>query len=130
MANSLTIKVLGELFGVCKLAADAAFPDWLPTNDVVFVARTSDELSIMCAQKYIPSEQDASRGWYCLRIDGELAFDEVGVVARIATPLAEAGLSIFVISTHDRDYVLVAKSDLAVALNAYREAGFQTQNKG
>jgi len=78
----------------------------------------------MCPQKYIPSEQSASRGWHCLRIDGDLAFDEVGVVARIAKPLADIGLSIFVVSTHDRDYVLVAENDLDIALTTYKDAGF------
>ena len=106
MKNQLIIKPLPELFGVCKLSADQKFPLWLPQQDIVFIARTIDELSIMCPQKYIPSEQIASRGWRCLRVDGDLAFDEVGVVARIATVLADIGLSIFVMSTHDRDYVL------------------------
>ncbi|MGB1286015.1 MAG: ACT domain-containing protein [Aggregatilineales bacterium] len=122
--SQLCFKQLPDLFGVCKLPADALFPAWLPAHDVLFIARTSDELSIMCAQKYIPSEQDASRDWYCLRVDGDLAFDEVGVVARVASPPADAGLSIFVISTHDRDYVLVAKKDLEHAFQTYRQAGF------
>ncbi len=124
MNNHLTIKPLPELFAVCKLAPDQDFPSWLPYRDTVFIARTSDELSIMCPQKYIPSEQSASRGWHCLRIDGDLAFDEVGVVARIAKPLADRGLSIFVVSTHDRDYVLVEESDLDIALKTYEQAGF------
>lgn len=124
MNSQLSIKQLPELFGVCKLSPDQDFPSWLPRHDIVFLARTTDELSIMCPQKYIPSEQVASRGWHCLRIDGDLAFDEVGVVARITTPLAEIGLSIFVVSTHDRDYVFVGDNDLELALETYEQAGF------
>jgi uncharacterized protein len=124
MKSQLTIKLLPELFAVCILPADQNFPSWIPQQDIVFIARTMDELSIMCPQKYIPPEQAASRGWRCLRIEGDLAFDEVGVVARIATPLADKGLSIFVMSTHDRDYVLVSENDLELALNTYAQAGF------
>jgi len=124
MNSQLSIKKLPELFGVCKLSSDEDFPSWLPRHDTIFIARTTDELSIICPQKYIPSEQVASRGWNCLRVDGDLAFDEVGVVARIATPLANARLSIFVMSTHDRDYVLVRGNDLEVALRTYEQAGF------
>jgi len=123
--SHLTIKPIPDLFAVSKLAPDQDFPSWLPQRDMVFIARTSDELSIMCPQKYLPAEQTASRGWHCLRIDGELAFDEVGVVARIAKPLADIGLSIFVVSTHDRDYVLVEENDLEIALKTYEQAGFK-----
>ena len=124
MKSQLIIKQLPDLFGICKLSPSQDFPTWMPRHDMVFIARTSDELSIMCPQKYIPSEQVASRSWHCLRIDGDLAFDEVGVVARIATPLANIGMSIFVISTHDRDYVLVGENDLELALKTYEQAEF------
>jgi hypothetical protein len=33
-------------------------------------------------------------------------FSMIGVVASLVTPLAEAGISIFVVSTFDTDYML------------------------
>jgi hypothetical protein len=63
-----------------------------------------------------------------LRVDGVLAFDEVGVAARISRPLADAGLSIFLVSTHDRDYVLIAEKDLQAALSIYESAGIRIRN--
>jgi hypothetical protein len=47
----------------------------------------------------------------------------VGILLSIAEPLAEAGLSIFAISTYETDYVLVRARDLPAALNALRAAG-------
>jgi hypothetical protein len=52
----------------------------------------------------------------------------VGVTSRISRPLAEAGLSIFLVSTHDRDYVLIAEKDLQAALSIYESAGFRIAN--
>jgi len=45
------------------------------------------------------------------------------VLASLATPLAGADISIFVISTYDTDYVLVREADVNRAVLALREAG-------
>lgn len=47
----------------------------------------------------------------------------IGVVASLVTPLAEAGVSVFVLSTFDTDYLLVKEADLEPALAALRAAG-------
>ncbi len=50
-------------------------------------------------------------------------FALTGVLAAIATPLADAGVSIFAISTYDTDYVLVRAPDLTTATEALRSHG-------
>lgn len=50
-------------------------------------------------------------------------FSMIGVVASLVTPLAEAGISVFVVSTFDTDYLLVKADDLARATAALRAAG-------
>ena len=47
----------------------------------------------------------------------------VGVLAGISRVLADAGVSIFSVSTFDTDYVLLRSADLARALAALRAAG-------
>lgn len=122
--SAFTFKLLAETFGILKLPPTHPFPDWLRDGSVFFVARTEDEFSVMCPQAFIPAGLIYSAGWRCLRVHGDLAFDEVGVAARISRPLAEAGLSIFVVSTHDRDYVFVAQADLVTAVTIYEQVGF------
>ena len=126
--SALTLKMLPELFGILKLPYTHPFPAWLTDVPLYFVARTVDEFSVMCPQAVIPVGLEYSRDWRCLRVDGDLAFDEIGVAARLARPLAEAGLSIFVVSTHDRDYVFVAEKDLPKAIAVYQGAGFTILN--
>lgn len=124
MASALTLKLFEPLFGILKLPPNAPFPAWLSGVSPYFVARTEDEFSVMCPQAVIPADVQYSGDWLCLRVHGELAFDEVGVAARLSRPLAEAGLSIFVVSTHDRDYVFVAEKNLTKALAIYEQNGF------
>jgi hypothetical protein len=50
-----------------------------------------------------------------MRIEGTLAFSLTGVLASVAAPLAEAGISIFAMSTYDTDYLLVSDEDLQEA---------------
>ncbi len=58
-----------------------------------------------------------------MRIEGPLDFDEVGILASLAVPLAEAGVSIFVISTYATDYVLVRDDQLESARSVLKERG-------
>ena len=47
----------------------------------------------------------------------------VGVLASVASPLAETGASIFAVSTFDTDYVLVKEEQLTSLLIPYGLAG-------
>jgi uncharacterized protein len=58
-------------------------------------------------------------------VRGPLDFSLVGILASIAAPLAEAGISIFSISTFDTDYILVKEKTLEKAQAVLEEAGHQ-----
>jgi hypothetical protein len=45
------------------------------------------------------------------------------VLARLAVPLAEAGVPVFALASYDTDYVLVGDDRLTDALTALRGAG-------
>ena len=52
-----------------------------------------------------------------------MPFSVVGVLASLAAPLVEAGISVFAVSTFDTDYLLVKEKDLASAVDALRRRG-------
>ncbi len=70
----------------------------------------------------------AERGWRCLGIRGPLEFSLVGVVAGISGALAGAGLSLFVVSTFDTDYILVRAAKLNEAISALASAGYSVHS--
>ena len=103
--------------------APVSVPSWALRGSFVSTVRTPGELSVVAPDSAIDSHVEGERGWRALRIDGTLDFALTGVLAALAAPLAEAGVSIFAVSTYDTDYVLVRDAQLATALEALRTAG-------
>ena len=87
------------------------------------MTRTSDELSVVVDQMRVPAGVQCQVGFRMLKLKGPFDFSQVGVLAAVLSPLAEAGVSIFAVSTYDTDYVLLKQADLERALAALREAG-------
>lgn len=108
---------------MCRLPADAAVPDWAGQGSFFAVTRTRDELSIVVPQAQAPSDARQERDFRALKVAGPLDFSAVGVLASLTGPLAQAGISLFALSTFDTDYVLVRERDLPRALAALRAAG-------
>jgi len=92
-------------------------------GDFVSVTGTRDEVSVVCPEDQAPEGATVEAGWRCLKVDGPLDFGLTGVLASLAVPLAEAGVSIFAVSTFDTDYVLVKAEALERAAAALETAG-------
>ena len=112
-----------EEFGICRLDAHAPLPAWAQTARLFSISRTPEELSIVCPAAAIPETVQAERGWRCLQVQGPLPFAQVGVLHSLAAPLAQAGVSIFVLSTYDTDYLFLKNTALSTALQALQNAG-------
>lgn len=110
-------------FAVCKLPVDAAIPPWATAGNLFSIARTADELSVVCPEEWVPEGVVCERGWRCLRVDGSMPFTLVGVLASLTKPVAEAGIGVFAFSTFDTDYLLVKRDDFPRAIAALRAAG-------
>lgn len=122
-SRSLTLEVLPGTHAVCRLDASAAVPGWAAAGPLASVTRTDVELSIVCAQAAVPPGVRCEGGWRGLRVRGPLGFGMTGVLASLASPLASSGVSIFVISTFDTDYLLVQERDIGRARDALERAG-------
>jgi len=121
--HQLRIRDVPGQFAVCRLAPDAAIPDWATTGELTSITRTRDELSIVCSDDRAPAGTRCERGYSALRVEGPLAPEMVGVLLSLATPLADAGIPILAIGTYDTDYVLVRATDLERARDALQRAG-------
>lgn len=121
--HQLRFIVLTDLLAVCRLNQDTPIPAWASSGTLFSVTRTADELSVVCQQNLVPDGVQCERGWRCVRVAGTMDFSMIGVVASFSTPLAEAGVGIFVISTFDTDYLLVKDVVFSKAVVALQEAG-------
>jgi len=124
-----SLVVLPGPLAVCRLGEDEPVPAWAARARPCSITRTDDELSLVVPEACVPSGVRAVRGWRALRVEGSLDFDEVGVLASLAAPLAEAGVAILAISTHDTDYVLVREAQLSDAIASLRAAGHAVRDQ-
>jgi hypothetical protein len=110
-------------YAIAKFTCDAGIPAWAAGAAFFSVTRTREELSVVTGEASVPAELDASRGWRMFKVHGPFSFDETGVVAALANPLARVGVGIFVISTFDTDYLLVQHEEIPVAVETLEHAG-------
>ncbi len=125
--KKLTLKILPNRLAVCRLNADAPLPDWIDESDFSSVTRTEAELTIVCDQELVASGTTSETGWRCIKVEGPLDFSEIGIVFSLTQPLAESGVSVFLISTFDTDYLMVKEKDLANAIDALSAQGHQVK---
>jgi len=123
-ASDYPLSLLPERLAVCRLPAEANLPDWARFGALWAAIRTRDELSIVCEERFAPPETRAERGWRAFRVEGQLEFSLVGILASITSVLADAGVSTYAISTYDTDYILVKETTLERALEALQNGGY------
>ncbi|WP_336325187.1 ACT domain-containing protein [Halovenus sp. HT40] len=66
---------------------------------------------------------EVESGWKRLTFEMDLPFELVGFLARVATELANADVSVFVISSYSTDHVFVKEDDLDDAISQLEELG-------
>lgn len=94
-------------------------------GEYVFTARTRDEYSLVCPTRRVPDDAEKREdGWRMFRVCGALEFSLVGILAGISGVLAQAQISLFVLSTYDTDYVLVCEEYCEHAEKALAQAGY------
>ncbi|MCU0864417.1 MAG: ACT domain-containing protein [Planctomycetes bacterium] len=107
---------------ICRLAAAAAMPAWA-TGSFVTTSRTKDELSIVCAQAHVPAGVQHERDKIAFGIEGTVPMTTIGILASLCGALAAAGVPVFVISTHDTDWLLVSADRFTAARTALEGLG-------
>jgi len=124
MRNLKLSELQGE-YAICKLNPGSDPPDWAFGGEFISVTQTADELSIICLYEQIPKQIPSQPGWSALKIEGPFDFDEIGVLASMTTPLAEAGISLLTISTFDTDYLFIQSENYQRAIQILSAAGHE-----
>ena len=97
-------------------------PAWA-AGPFINITSTDDELAIICLAERVPAEVRAERDWRVLKLVGPFPFNATGVLASLATPLAQAGISLLSIATYDTDYFLVKSAAFDDAIRVLVAAG-------
>lgn len=124
--NKMNLSVLHEKIAVLKGSPDKNVPSWVFANKkFISVTYTDEELSVVCVEDIIPDnhEMNVEKGWRCIKVDGPLDFSLTGILSSLASPLAEASISIFAISTYNTDYLLIKENTLEKAIEILTKGG-------
>jgi hypothetical protein len=119
----LHLDILPHHLAVCRLPADHPVPGWIDRLPFWSLTRTADEISLVLPEEAASPQWRQETGWRALKVRGPLEFGLIGVLAQLTVALAAGGVSVFVLSTFDTDYVLVRESDLGSATRALTAAG-------
>ena len=118
----MKLKALPHALTVCRLA-DASELDL--KKDFYFLARTDEELSLVCRTEDTPANTaERDDGWRAFRIEGVLDFSLIGILSKISSVLAENRIGIFAVSTFNTDYILVKEENFDRALQVLAENGY------
>jgi hypothetical protein len=124
--NTQRFSILRGTWAVVRLGAKDDVPIWaLDAPGFVSITRTDDELSIVSPESAVPSGMQSEPGWAILRLQGPFPFAQVGVLASFASPLSDAGVSIFSVSTFDTDYILIKATQVSAACEALTAEGHE-----
>ena len=119
----LELSLLSGRYAISQLGADSHIPAWATQGPFFSVTCTGDELSVVTEVSLVPVGIQSQPGWRVLKVHGPFVLTEIGVLAALAAPLAEAKISLFAVSTFDTDYLLVASESLPAATAALERAG-------
>ncbi len=126
----ITISLLPGRLAVCRLAASAPLPSWARSDTLLALVRTADELSIVCDEDCVPAGVSNEAGWRAWKVHGPLDFSLIGVLAGITGALADAGVSVFVLSTYETDYVLIKEDRISLSRLTLVKRGYQILDSG
>jgi hypothetical protein len=127
MTNGLSLCIFPGRLAVCRLPPDAPLPKPPPSTTFWSATRTEEELTVVLPEEAASAGWKAEKGWRCFKVLGPLDFSLTGILASLATSLAEAGIPIFAISTYDTDYILVKEENLEKAKQALLASGHSVE---
>jgi hypothetical protein len=121
--NALQMRVLPHRLALCQLPRSCDVPAWCADAEFCAVTWTPKELSVICDETVVPADVQTDKTWRVIEILGPLPPELTGVIAAFSRTLADAAVSIAVISSSTTDYIVVQDSKLDVAVAALRTAG-------
>ncbi|MCP4257397.1 MAG: ACT domain-containing protein [Planctomycetes bacterium] len=121
--KQLKLSLLKDKYGICTLPGTTEIPDWALMQSLISITRTKEELTIVCRQDLIPSKCQCDLNWRCFRVDGTFDLKQIGVIYSISSPLADVGISIYVISTYNTDYFLVQQDKVNHTISVLSNSG-------
>jgi uncharacterized protein len=122
----ITLVILEDEFSIIQIDCDQSIPASVIDCSFYSVTKTNDELSIIVNRQIDIPTARISSGWRGFKVEGILDFSMVGIIYNLVAPLKENGISVFVTSTYNTDYLFVKKSSFDKTVEIFEKRGYIT----
>ena len=112
-----------ETLAVVGLPAGAEVPSWAESSSLFCVTATATGTTLVCARRSVPRKVRQAGPFTAFEVAGPLDLALTGVLSALLDPLAEAGISIYAVSTFDTDWILVPQERADDAAAEWRRRG-------
>lgn len=118
------VRISNDTYAVCQTdhSHPTAFATIRDDTETTVVVEEDEAASI--------DADEVESGWKRLTFEMDLPFELVGFLGTVATELANADISVFVISSYSTDHVFVKADDLDDAISQLERLGCTIQNHG
>jgi hypothetical protein len=118
-----TLTRYDDALAVVRLGPGSDVPSWATASTLFSVTATTSETSIVCHAATVPAKARREGPFVAFEVAGPLDFALTGVLSALLAPLADAGISVFTLSTYDTDWLLVKADAADAAVDAWTAAG-------
>ena len=129
MTDTYTLTRHPDALAVVRLGPGSELPSWATSSTLFSVTATATETSLVCHASTVPTKARREGPFVAYEVAGPLDFALTGVLTTLLAPLAEAGISVFTISTFDTDWILVRADAADSADEAWKAAGHTIETK-
>jgi uncharacterized protein len=125
MDHKLKLRLLDEKFVISKMPNFAKLPSVFAEGELCFMMRTDEDLTVISPEFMAPNNVQQEIGFRCLRTDGEISRNSVGVIASLIKPLSAVDISVSVITTYNGVLLFLMEENLVKATQALQQAGHE-----
>lgn len=121
--STVGVRLWSQTYAIARLLA---VPDPLPAPPAggppVALIVDHDEVSLIAPEDVVEEQgglvERVSKGWRALTLEATFPLETVGLLATVSRALADVGVPVMVLSSHDTDHFLVPAEKLGRALAA------------
>ena len=110
---------LSDSYSIYQVNTKNEIPAEICNSDFYSITKTDDEISILTNCETPFPNLKSEKGWKGFKVAGILDFSLVGILNELTKPLRENGISAFVISTFNTDYLFVKDTDFQEAIGIF-----------
>jgi uncharacterized protein len=110
---------LVDRFSIYQLTDKQEIPIEISSSGFYSMTKTNEEISIVTSCNLDFKSLKSSKNWKGFKVKGVLDFSLVGIINDITKPLKDNGISVFVLSTFNTDYLFVKEECFDKATDIY-----------